>query len=60
MGCVPTDLAGTRKGYYKKCSYKPSGNNVPTKLVVEGFPQASWDEPTIVNLATATAIKSDQ
>ena len=28
------------KGYYRKCSNKPSGNNVPTKLVVEGFPQA--------------------
>ena len=35
-----TDLEETRKGYYRKCSYKPSGNNVPTKLVVEGFPQA--------------------
>ena len=37
---VSTDLVRTRKGYYRKCSYKPSGNNIPTKLVVEGFPQA--------------------
>ena len=40
LWCVSIDLVGTRKGYYRKCSYKPSWNDVPTKLVVEGFPQA--------------------
>ena len=40
LWCAPIDLVGTRKGYYRKCSYKPYGNDVPTKLVVEGFPQA--------------------
>ena len=47
MDNVPTDHVGMLKGSYRKLS----GNNAPTKLVVEGFPQAWSDEPTIVNLA---------
>ena len=54
---APTDLVETLKCSYKKCSYKPSGINVPTKLVVEGFPQAQWDEPTIVNLALCKGVQ---
>ena len=36
---VSTDLVGTLKCFYSKCSQNPCRKNSPTKLVVDGFPQ---------------------
>ena len=37
---VSTDIVGTLKCFYSKCSQNPCRKNIPTRLVVEGFPQA--------------------
>ena len=37
---VSTDIVGTLKCFYSKCSQHPCRKNIPTSLVVEGSPQA--------------------
>ena len=37
---VSTDIVGTLKCFYSKCSQNPCRKNIPTRLVVEGFLQA--------------------
>ena len=36
---VSTDLVGTLKCFYSKCSQNPCRKNNPTRLVVDGLPQ---------------------
>ena len=40
---VSTDIEGTLKCFYSKCSQNPCRKNILTRLVVEGFPQAKSD-----------------
>ena len=37
---VSKDIVGTLKCFYSKCSQNPCRKNIPTRFVVEGFPQA--------------------
>ena len=42
---VSTDIVGTLKCFYSKCSQNPCRKNIPRRLVVEDFPQAQQDHP---------------